>query len=141
MREQIRYNIVIIFPLLLTISIFALVTALMTEEDQEDERKEPVQLVLIIGIGSFLATLSALLARKNLLFAEIASPIFLACTNLTTLAINYGNILGDVTWQMRRQQVSIVVVFMPVMSLFAAGTFLPHFIAHILFTLLSYDLV
>ncbi len=49
--------------------------------------------------------------------------------------------MGDVTWQMRRQQVSLVVVFMPITTLFAVGTFLLHFISQIIFTLLAYNLV
>ena len=60
-------------------------------------------MVIIIGVSSLVGTVCAFLASKDLIFAEIASPLMLLCVVLLTCTIKYKELLGELSQRMYGQ--------------------------------------
>ena len=90
-------------------------------------------MALVLGASSLVGSVCAFLASKDLIFAELASPLMLAFVALLTCTIKYKEVLGELTDRMYGQQVLLQICIGPVTALFATGSFFPHAIAQSLF--------
>ena len=76
------------------------------------------------------------MGRKNLVMIDASGIAMLVTISLVINLINFCGILGEVSTDMRGQQLMLLIVSYHFMSLHMAASWLPNFIARVFYTLI-----
>ena len=107
----------------------------MVQQD-EVKKKQLLQVALTFGSGSFVSFIFLLWGRRNLVMIDASGIAMLVTISVVINLINFCGILGEVSADMRGQQLYLIIVSYHFMSLHMAASWLPNFITRVLFTLI-----